>query len=165
MQLDSSNLEQTPAHSDNGSAFLTEITAVLRTKTQHTWRVCQLPKHSSLPYVALDPEVMRYLCWSNNPNELWLDVYFNPLEPNLSQAYNVAGLRPVVREKDGDAFILQDEKKRFYLWKPWDGDLLRVKDVWTKGFDSNEKIVEHLIIYMSGVERGAEIIYRDIEID
>lgn len=29
-------------------------------------------------------------------------------------------------------------------------------ETWTAGFDSNEKIVEHLIIYMSFVERDAQ---------
>lgn len=62
-------------------------------------------------------------------------------------------------------FILQDEKNRYYLWEPWECELMRVNDEWVKSFDSTEKIMEHLIIYMTFVSRDAEVIEWDREID
>ncbi|KAF1911803.1 hypothetical protein BDU57DRAFT_551852 [Ampelomyces quisqualis] len=116
---------------------------------------------TAIPYVPLQPEVMEYLCWSNDPNDLYLETYFDPKNPNMINAYNVEGLKPVVREKDSDTFILQDAKKQFYLWDAWEGELLRVTDDWTAGFESNEQVVENLIVYMSGVERDAVPIYQN----
>lgn len=113
------------------------------------------------PYIALDPNFTKWLCWSNDPADLSLNVYFDLEEPNLSTDFKVDGLRPVVKENDSDTFILQDAKGRFYFWEVWDGHLLRVKDIWTKGLDSNEKIVENLIIYQSFVERDTDVIYAD----
>ncbi|KAF1911802.1 hypothetical protein BDU57DRAFT_523811 [Ampelomyces quisqualis] len=113
------------------------------------------------PYVALDPEYLENLCWSNNPDDLYLETYFHPDKPNVANSYNVEGLKPVVRDTNTDFFILQDVEDRFYLWEAWEGLLLRVPDVWTEGFKSNEQIVMNLIIYMSFVERDSVPIYRD----
>ncbi|KAF1840930.1 uncharacterized protein K460DRAFT_359473 [Cucurbitaria berberidis CBS 394.84] len=119
------------------------------------------PASVRLPYVALDPEAMKWLPWSNDPANLYLSVYFNATVPNLSAEFNVGGLRPVVKEDDSDMFILQDAKNYFYFWEAWDGRLLRVKDTWTEGFDSNEEIIENLIIYQSFVERDAVVVDND----
>jgi hypothetical protein len=69
---------------------------------------------TSIPYVHLDPEFMEHLCWSNDPNDLYLETYLHPSKSNMINAYNVEGVILVVREKDSGTFILQDAKERFY---------------------------------------------------
>jgi hypothetical protein len=114
---------------------------------------------SSLPYVPLDPEFMKYMCWSNHPNDLELAVYFNKLTPNLSTDYNVEGLKPVVKEKRSYRFILRDAKQRYYLWDKWDGRLLRVPIVYIEGPESTEEIVENIVVYRSFIARDAVAIW------
>jgi hypothetical protein len=104
---------------------------------------------------------MQNMRWSNNPNDLYLEVYFDKSKPNLSADYGVHGLQPVIRQNGTDRFILCDSKKRFYLWNGWDGRLLRVQEVWTKGFNSNEEIIDNILDYISLVERDAMAIWKD----
>jgi hypothetical protein len=115
----------------------------------------------NLPYVQLDPKYMLNLRWSNNPHDLYVEVYFDKSQPNLGADYGVDGLQPVLKEKKSDRFILRDAKKRWYIWDAWEVRLLRVQEVYTTGFETNEEIVDNILDYISLVERDAVAIWRD----
>jgi hypothetical protein len=85
-------------------------------------------KPQELWYLPLDPEFTAPLSWTNDPNDLSIETYFNPNKINLGQSYNIKGLRPVLRE-EGEPynFILVDDEQRWYLWDEYDGLLLWVK--------------------------------------
>jgi hypothetical protein len=100
---------------------------------------------------------MKYLCWSNDPDDLCLETYFDMSKPNVPDDYGVPGLKPVVRETGKDRFILPDVKERFYLPDAWDWELLGVPDKWMEGFESTEKIVENIIVYKSYKEEATAI--------
>ncbi|CAO2650524.1 Nn.00g018160.m01.CDS01 [Neocucurbitaria sp. VM-36] len=117
--------------------------------------------HYGLPYVQLNDDYNRRLCWSNEPIDLKLPSYFDPDQLNLSKDFNVDGLCPVIKEKDSDTFILRDAKCRYYLWDEWDGHLLRFKDEWTQGFPSKKKLVMNLICNLTWAEEDTDIIYCD----
>jgi hypothetical protein len=122
--------------------------------------------YCGIPYVKLNENYDRWLCWSNDPNRIYLATYFDPEVPeNLANSYNVNGLCPVVKEDDSDIFILRDDKCRYYYWDAWEGELLRFKDEWIEGLASKKEVVEYLIIDMSWAEEESDIIYRDREID
>ncbi|KAF1840928.1 uncharacterized protein K460DRAFT_370905 [Cucurbitaria berberidis CBS 394.84] len=116
-------------------------------------------------YVHLNEDYDRRLCWSNDPDHLYLATYFRQEPPNLANDFKVNGLCPVVKEDDSDKFILRDAKGRYYIWDAWDGYLRRVTDIWTQGFDSQEQVIENLLIYLSWVEEEADVIYRNREED
>lgn len=112
-----------------------------------------------LPYVRLDPEYARTLCWSNNPDDLALQTYFNPEEPNLDTNYNIQGLVPVLREDEGlYRFVLKDKKGRFYIWDE-DGHLLWVKSKKIEELASNEDKIEFVICSLGCLD--VEPVYRD----
>lgn len=119
------------------------------------------PPKDSLPYVQLDPEYMRYSCWTNDPNRLYLSVDFDKNNPNLADDFNVDSLQPVVKEKVSDQFVLRHAKLRWYLWDAWEGELLRVNEMWTTGFDSNEDIVANVLSQSNFIDENAVAIWRD----
>ncbi|KAF2131647.1 hypothetical protein P153DRAFT_394963 [Dothidotthia symphoricarpi CBS 119687] len=81
-----------------------------------------------LQYVRLSPLNARMFTWSNDPDDLSLDTYFNPLKPNLPDEYNIQGLLPVLREPKGaQRFLLRDARDRFYLFDEFEGELWWVK--------------------------------------
>lgn len=53
--------------------------------TKHSTEVQQHTTSRGIPYVQLDPDYMKDLCWSNDPNDLYLEVYFNPNKLNFAQ--------------------------------------------------------------------------------
>jgi hypothetical protein len=119
------------------------------------------PGTSDLQYVQLNPKYMANMCWSNNPNNLYLEVYFDESKPNLADDYGVDGLRPVIRENRSSRFILCDAKKRFYIWEEWDGRLLRVQEKYTKGFELTEEIVDNILDCISLAQFDAVAIWRN----
>jgi hypothetical protein len=71
----------------------------------------------------------------------------------------------VARDTETICFILQDAKKRWYLWEEWESELLRIPDVWTEGFESNEEIVIHFIVHILWIEEEAIPVYCDRDFD
>jgi hypothetical protein len=57
---------------------------------------------------------MKYHCWTDDPNHLYLNVYFDKDKPNSGADYNVDCLQPVAKEKGSHRFVLGDAKKRWY---------------------------------------------------
>jgi hypothetical protein len=93
-----------------------------------------------------------------------LDLHgaFSVDKPNLSSDFHVQGLRPIVKEEDGETWILQDAKGTFYLWDAWDGHLLRVTEKWTKGpeLETVEDVVDNIVCNLSFVEDDAIKVFR-----
>ncbi|KAL6714841.1 hypothetical protein ACLMJK_007101 [Lecanora helva] len=58
-------------------------------------------------HIDLGPAFYEYYTWSNNKDVLELDTYFNSKKPNLGDEFGLKGLQPVIREKDGDTFLLK----------------------------------------------------------
>jgi hypothetical protein len=127
----------------------------------HIANLIKLKNMDHLPYVKLHLEYMQDMCWTNDPKYLHLEVYFGNSEPNLSANYRVDGLKPVIKEKDCDRFILRDAKGRFYIWDAWDVLLLRVREAGYKGLQTNEEIVENILDYISLVEEDAMVIRKN----
>jgi hypothetical protein len=87
---------------------------------------------------------------------------FSKDEPNLSSDFNMKGLRPIVRQKDGDTFILQDLRGIYYLWDPCDSHLLKVVEKWTIGGGLNEveDVVRNIIGHFYWVREEATKVFR-----
>jgi hypothetical protein len=83
-------------------------------------------------------------------------------KPNLSSDFHVQGLQPIVKEEDGETWILQDAKGTFYLWDAWDGHLLRVTEKWTQGpeLETVEDVVDNIVCNLSFVEDDAIKVFR-----
>ncbi|KAI0390903.1 hypothetical protein F5Y17DRAFT_36987 [Xylariaceae sp. FL0594] len=104
-------------------------------------------------YVDLADPYYKNSVWTNDPKELELDVYFDPLKPNLGDQFGLRNLRPVIKDTRRESFLLMDAGGRFYTWNPDDGLLYRVlqnplqpKDAAIKmmnGFDTRE--VEQMV--------------------
>jgi hypothetical protein len=69
-----------------------------------------------LRYVKLDPGYTQSLTSSNEPRDLDLYGAFGEDKPNLSSDFNVKGLRPILKEKEGDMYMLRDASGLYYLW-------------------------------------------------
>lgn len=69
------------------------------------------------PYVRLGEDYVQSVCWFNNPGNLGLETYFNPMAPSLQKDFNLKSLKPVLQENEGSyRFLLKYEKDRFYVW-------------------------------------------------
>ncbi|KAF1911801.1 hypothetical protein BDU57DRAFT_523808 [Ampelomyces quisqualis] len=115
-------------------------------------------------YIKLRSEYTDSLSWTNDPRDLDLDGAFNELKPNLSNDFNVPGLRPILKDKYGDEmWILRDDAGVYYLWNMWEGHLARVTDKWTKGSElvSTEDIVDNILSNLSWVEDDAVTVFKD----
>jgi len=99
---------------------------------------------SNQNYVDLGPKFAKDFTWSNDPNDLMLVTYFGQNEPNLATDFNIDGLKPIVREKDGDTFLLVDAQNRYYIWNRWEGDLFRLKNLGT-GKESVDDVVQKVM--------------------
>jgi hypothetical protein len=156
--------DQTPQESSSDSELTSPSSSPLENDKQSTKLVTAT--HSDIadnspPYVPLSPKFMDYLCWSNDPDDLYLETYFDKFKPNLSNDYEVVDLKPVVKEISKDRFILRDPRERFYLWNAWDSELLRVPNEYTEGFVSTEEIVDNIIMYKSYIEEEAIAVWRN----
>jgi hypothetical protein len=156
--------DQTPQESSSYSELNSPSYSPLENDKQSTKLVTATHSDiadNSLPYVPLSPKFMDYLCWSNDPDDMYLETYFDKSKPNLSNDYEVVDLKPVVKEISKDRFILRDPRERFYLWDAWDCELLRVPDKYTKGFVSTEEIVDNIIMYKSYIEEEGIAVWRN----
>jgi hypothetical protein len=116
--------------------------------------------HDHISHVQLSPGFTEDLCWSNGPNDLALQTYFNRDGPNLGGDFNVQGLQPVLRECRGmHRFIMKDLKDRFYIWDEWDGRLFWIKDAELENLANIEEKLEWILCELGGLE--VEVIYRD----
>jgi hypothetical protein len=88
-------------------------------------------------------------------------TYFDRSKPNLSNDYEVVGLKPDVKEISKDRFILRDARERFYLWDAWDCELLWVPNEYSEGFMPTEEIVDNIILYKSYTEEEAIAVWRN----
>lgn len=61
-----------------------------------------------------------------------LDVYFHPEKPNLAEAFDLDGLCPVLKEKEGPSYLLTDRENRFYIFNPEDGRMFVYKEGFTR---------------------------------
>ncbi|KAF2833277.1 hypothetical protein CC86DRAFT_399909 [Ophiobolus disseminans] len=125
--------------------------------------VAELPKEEELLYIKLKPEYTEGLTWSNDPRDLDLQGIFSQDKPNLSSGFNVEGLRPILKEEDGeDPWILRDAQGSCYLWDMWDGHLLKVTDNWTTGPELKdiEDVMKNILANLSWVEEEAVRVFR-----
>lgn len=109
------------------------------------------------------PSYTCYHTWTNEPRDLDLYGDFSAKEPNLSTDFNVPGLKPIIKESDGDMFLLTDSGGKLYVWDPWDGHLLKLEDRWTnrEGMKKMEDKVDNVLEDLHWVLRGATPIYRN----
>lgn len=118
-------------------------------------------------YVKLKPSYAQDLTWSNDPGDLDLYGAFRKGKPNLASDFRVKGLRPILKEKDGDWYLLMDAKD-YYLWDPWDGHLLRVSDEIVnednddpyEGLEGVEKAVHNIISGLYWALKDAQAVFR-----
>lgn len=109
-------------------------------------------------YIKLDSGYTQYATWSNDPRDLDLYRAFRAEGPNLSTDFNVDGLKPILRKKDRELYLMKDAKDMYYLWNLWDGHLLKVSSEFatednldeddgdtTDGLKGVEKIVSNII--------------------
>ncbi|KAA8895543.1 hypothetical protein FN846DRAFT_969081 [Sphaerosporella brunnea] len=76
-------------------------------------------------YVDLGKDFSKDLDWTNDPSDLYLDTYFDPAKPNLGKDFQIVGLKPVIKQKEGETFLLQDGNGRFYVWNEYEGGMYR----------------------------------------
>jgi hypothetical protein len=95
---------------------------------------------SAESYVDLGPKFSKDLTWSNDPSDLMLETYFDQDEPNLATDFNIDGLKPIIRQKGGNTFLLVDAQNRYYIWNRWDEDLFRLQDL-----GNGKEHVDHVV--------------------
>ncbi|KAI0438390.1 hypothetical protein F4803DRAFT_535035 [Xylaria telfairii] len=104
------------------------------------------------PYLDLhDPFYLGGSSWTNDPEQLDLDIWFDPQKPNLGDQFGISELRPVIKQPKYEQYLLVDMKNQFYTWNPNEGPLYRVKEqplepkdaarMMTNGF-TNEDLVQ-----------------------
>ncbi|KIX94048.1 uncharacterized protein Z520_10074 [Fonsecaea multimorphosa CBS 102226] len=72
--------------------------------------------------VKIDPFPTKYT-WTNDTSLLDIATYFDPGAPNLAVDFGLDGLQPVIRQIDGDVFLVQDKLGKFYKWSSRDGQM------------------------------------------
>ena len=87
-------------------------------------------KKSRIEWVDLGPDVLQNLTWSNDPEDLLLEIYFDADKvPNLPEDYSIDGLEPILADRDGETFILTDSQWRYYCWNRMAGELFILRGV------------------------------------
>ncbi|KAH8646219.1 hypothetical protein BX600DRAFT_555920 [Xylariales sp. PMI_506] len=81
---------------------------------------------STRGYVDLGSEFGTDKDWTNDPTDLLIGTYFGAA-PNVGTDYGVEGLIPIIKQKTGDMFLLQDKAGRLYMWNPWVEGLYRIQ--------------------------------------
>lgn len=99
--------------------------------------------------VAVD--LPKYCTWTNDAMELELTTYFDPNKPNLATDFGLDSLRPVIRDTEGDIFLLQDGSGRFYEWNSWSGEMWWLQEA----IDTQEIVTA--IMRDSGIMKKAQI--------
>ena len=64
--------------------------------------------------------------FSNNPEDLGLDTYFDPRKHSLMSSFGIPSLKPVLRHLKEDRYLLKDDQNQYYLFDEEDGDLYRI---------------------------------------
>jgi len=107
----------------------------------------------NLPYLHLPTAYTQDLTWSNDPEDLALQTYFNPKKPNLGGSFGVKGLQPVLREKEGShRFLLKDDQDRFYMYEEWDSFLYWVHSEELEELDTYQAKVDWILCELGGLD-------------
>lgn len=72
----------------------------------------------ALRYIKFDSFYTQSLTWSNEPHHSDLYEAFDEEEHNFFSDFNVQGLRPMLKEKEGEMYLLKDVSDLYSLWDP-----------------------------------------------
>jgi hypothetical protein len=119
------------------------------------------PPTSRERYLPLDSDFTDYLAWTNDPDDLAIETYFDPdKEINLGRMFNIPGLRPVLKEEDvPDNFILTDDEQRWYLFDEYRRRLLWVKNEELDELEFDEEKADFILCGCGILE--TEAVYMD----
>lgn len=121
-------------------------------------------------YIKLQSEFTADLTWSNDPSDLDLYCAFGEDKPNLFSDFHLDDrLYPILKEKEGDMYILRDTKHVYYVWDPWYGPILKVSAEYStvagtededfgEGLGEVEKIVSNILFNLHWVLEESEVI-------
>lgn len=80
-------------------------------------------------HVDLKGDFQDIWSWTNDVKAMDMNVYFDPKKPNLAEAFDLDGLRPIIRDREGTTYLLTDNNGRFYICDPvGDGRMFAYKD-------------------------------------
>src|SRR5689334_20318104 len=90
----------------------------------------QLPVTTSAArekYVNLGENFSKALSWTNDPKDLDIATYFDA-EPSIGGSYNIQGLKPVIKDKFSEEYLLTDAAGNYYRWNAETPGLAKLND-------------------------------------
>lgn len=70
---------------------------------------------SSDKYVNLGEKFEKSFAWTNDPKDMDIATYFSD-EPSIGGSYNIKGLKPVIKDKFSEEYLLTDAEGKYYRW-------------------------------------------------
>ena len=70
---------------------------------------------TQLNYIPLGKDFVKAYSWTNDPKDLDVETYFDK-EPSIGGSYNIKGLKPVIKDKFSQEYLLKDDDGNYYRW-------------------------------------------------